>query len=371
MKRTLLAIALGCVAAASSAQSAVTIYGVVDAGVGATQNGSAHSTQVMSGVANGSRLGFRGIEDLGGGLSATFLLENGFVLDNGSITQGGVFFGRQIYMGLTSTSGWSLTAGRQWSPLTNSMVAADPLNWQYWGNTVGTGLGIHESPGEGPTSGGWQANGRVNNSVLGRYTFSGLTAELMVAFGDENPQGNGQMVNAGLTYASGPLMVTGAYARFKQFAGATVAGADPQWQDQFVVGGSYDFKVAKISGGYYQYNPSNANRPAGTPNALDPRFDKSSTYWIGAKVPLPVGTLLTNFMKSTYEYATIADGKGTTFGVAYEYPLSKRTALYASYGQVDNNATGLVPLFAAIPVVLPSAAGNMLRGYGVGVRQFF
>lgn len=371
MKRTLLATVLGCAAATASAQSGITIYGVADAGVGATKNGNVHTTQVMSGVANGSRLGFKGMEDLGGGLSATFLIETGIALDTGTLTQGGVFGGRQTFVGLTSKSGWTLTAGRQFSPLTNSMIAADPLNWQYFGNTVGTGLGFHESPGETATSQGWQANGRVNNSLFGKYTFGGLSAELMVGAGNENAQGNGRIVSPGLTYAAGPLMVTGAYARTKQFAGATVAGAAPEWQSQYVVGASYDLKFVKLSGGYYRFTPSNANRTAGPRTALDPRFDRSSTFWIGGRAPLPVGTLLVNLMKSKYEYSTIDDGEGTTFGIAYEYPLSKRTALYASYGQVNNNATGLVPLFSAIPVVLPSAAGNKLRGYAVGLRHFF
>jgi len=371
MKRTLVAALLGCTAISALAQSSVTIYGVIDAGVGVVENGNARSTQLMSGVANGSRLGFRGIEDLGGGLRATFVLENGFAADNGSVTQGGVFFGRQSFVGLSSTSGWSLTAGRHNSPLNTSMITADPFNWQYFGNTVGTGLGVHESPGETPASGGWQGNSRVNNSVLGKYTYGPVSAELMRGFGDENTKGNGELWSGGVTYASGPWLITAAYGSFKQFAGSTVAGADPQTESQYVVGASYDFKVVKVSAGYYQFNPSNANRTPGAPNALDPRFDKGSTYWIGARAPLPFGVLLVNVMKSTYEYATRADGEGVTFGAAYEYLLSKRTSLYASYGQVNNNATGLVSLAAAIPFIAPTAAGNDLRGYAVGIRHFF
>jgi predicted porin len=371
MKRTLIASLLGTAAISALAQSSVTIYGVVDAGIGGVKNGDAHSTQLMSGVANGSRLGFRGTEDLGGGLSATFLLENGFSVDTGNATQGGVLFGRQSFVGLASTSGWSVTAGRQNSPLANSMLAADPLNWQYFGNTVGTGLGVYESPGEGPASGGWQANSRVNNSVLGKYRYGPFTAELMYGFGNENTQGNGELVSGGLTYASGPLMVTGAYGKSKQFAASTIAGSNPDSQSQYVLGAAYDFKVAKVSGGYYQVDTSSANRTPGAPTALDPRFDKSSSYWIGARVPLPVGVLLGNVMKTTFEYPALADGQGITFGAAYEYPLSKRTVLYASYGQVNNNATGLVSLSAAIPFIAPSAAGNDLGAYAVGVRHTF
>lgn len=371
MKRTLIASAFGCAAISALAQSSVTIYGVADAGAGRVENGDTHSTQLMSGVANGSRLGFKGIEDLGSGLNGIFVLENGFNVDNGTVTQGGVFFGRQSFVGLSSKSGWSLTAGRQNSPLANSMIAADPLNWQYFGNTISTGLGVFESPGEGPASAGWQSNSRVNNSVVGKYTHGPFSAELMYGFGNEDSKGAGKLWSTGVTYASGPVMVTAAYGRSNQFAGSIVPGADPQSQDQYLVGGSYDFKVVKVSSGYYKFTPSTANRTPGVPNAFDPRADNYATYWIGARVPLPVGVLLVNAMKSTHEYATVADGEGVTFGAAYEYPLSRRTALYASYGQVVNNSTGLVSLTAAIPFIAPSKPGNNLSAYAVGIRHFF
>ena len=371
MKRTLIASLLVGAAAPVLAQGSVTIYGVIDAAVTSTKNGSTTTTALLSGVGKGSRLGFKGNEDLGGGLSADFVLENGFVVDTGTVAQGGVFFGRYAFVGLSSREGWSLTAGRQDSPLTTSVIISDPLNWTYFGNTVSAGLGVFESPSEGPTSAGWQANSRVNNSLLGKYTFGPVSAQLMRGFGNENTAGNGELWSGSLTYSSGPLMVTGAYGSSKQFAASITPGATAHTQTQYVLGAYYDFKLAKVSAGYYQLDAFNANKPAGSPTALDPRGDKYKTYWIGARVPLPVGVLLTNLMKSTYDYATKSQGAGVTLGVTYEYSLSKRTALYTSYGQVNNNANGLVALTGAIPFIAPSAAGTDLHALALGVRHSF
>jgi GBP family porin len=355
----------------SHAQSSVTIYGIADAGVGALHNGSTRSTRLLSGVANGSRLGFRGQEDLGGGLSANFVLEQGMSLSNGALTQGGLAFGRQSHVGVSSAQGWSVSAGRQFSPLTLSMISVDPFGWQYFGNTLGTGIGLHESPGEGPGSGGFQATGRVNNSMFGTFKSGSFAVAGMAAFGDEDARGSGRMLGASSTYSDGSLLVTGAFSRFRQYAGAITPTATPQWQSQFLAGASYDFKVLKVSAGYYAFKPENAGRTPGAPNGLDPRFDRSATAWIGARMPLGLGALLVNVMRSKYEYSSNADGKGTSVGVAYEHLLSKRTALYASYGQVNNSGSGLMPLFAAIPAVIPGAQGEDLKGYALGIRHAF
>lgn len=353
------------------AQSSVNLYGVVDAGVGQVRNGNTRSTQQLSGVSAGSRVGFRGQEDLGGGLAANYVLEMGYAADTGNLTQGGLSFGRQASVGIFSTNGWSLSLGRQLSPVALSMIAADPLGWQYFGNTLGTGIGYQESPGETPASGGWQATARVNNSVYGTFKTGALSFAGMVAAGDEDNRGSGHLYSASATYADGPVMLTGAFARFRQYAGAITSTADPDWQAQWLVGGSYDFKVAKLSAGYFSFKPSNGGRTTGIASALDPRFDRSSTGWIGVKIPIGSGVLLANLMRARYKYSTIADSRSTSVGVAYEYYLSKRTALYGSYGQVNNSPTGLMPLFAAIPFIAPSAPGANIRAYGVGIRHVF
>jgi len=361
---------------AASAQSSVTVYGLLDVAVSVTDAGGAalRQKEMTSGVGLGSRIGFRGTEDLGGGLKANFVLENGFNPDTGTIGQGGVLFGRQAWVGLASSS-LSVSFGRQYSPMLLTLATTDPGSQGYWGNNQGTGNALYQSPGSAAGSGGHQATGRINNSILLTGTSGALSGRLMLGLGDENPSGSGRLIGASGNYASGPVLLTAAVTRFRQYASTIVAGAEPDWQTEYAVAGTYNFNVAKLFTGYYNYRPSGANLvPAATTAtglALDPRFTENKTFWIGARVPLAGGTVIANAMRTTFEYAALPDGKSTTLGLAYEYPLSKRTLVYGSYGQVMNNATGRVSLLAAIPAVFPSAAGADPKALSAGIRHTF
>lgn len=124
MKKSLLALGvLGAFAGAAHAQSSVTLYGIIDAGVQyvSKTGGNLSSTattaknfQFANGNLQGSRWGLKGAEDLGGGLKAIFVLENGFSLGNGTLGQNGRMFGRQAYVGLSSATAGTLTIGRQY-----------------------------------------------------------------------------------------------------------------------------------------------------------------------------------------------------------------------------------------------------------------
>ena len=127
MKKSLLALAvLGAFTGIASAQTSVTIYGVVDAGITREDNGVTTTNRLDSGNQSGSRLGFKGNEDLGGGLSAQFLLEQGFNVDTGTLGQGGRMFGRQAYIGLTGNFG-QLRLGRQKTVMYDALLAIDPF----------------------------------------------------------------------------------------------------------------------------------------------------------------------------------------------------------------------------------------------------
>ncbi len=109
-------------ASAAHAQSSVTLYGLIDAGVAYTNNVEKGGTrgplfQATSGEINGSRFGLRGSEDLGGGLRAIFVLENGFSVTNGKLAQDNRLFGRQAYVGLSSNQFGTVTLGRQYDAL--------------------------------------------------------------------------------------------------------------------------------------------------------------------------------------------------------------------------------------------------------------
>jgi predicted porin len=113
MKKALLALAvLAAFAGTASAQTNVTMYGVLDMALQHENDGVNSTTALDSGIQSGSRLGFKGTEDLGGGLKANFDLEAGVNADTGTSSQGGILFGRQAWVGLSGGFG-SLRLGRQ------------------------------------------------------------------------------------------------------------------------------------------------------------------------------------------------------------------------------------------------------------------
>ncbi|GAB7522798.1 hypothetical protein PBS_17820 [Paraburkholderia sp. 2C] len=124
MKRGLYFIACSGMFAAqiAHAQSSVTLYGLLDAGLQYTNNvGSGGSLfRQTSGNINGSRFGMRGNEDLGGGLGAIFVLEGGFNINNGKSAQDGRLFGRQAFVGLSSKEYGTVSLGRQYDALTDT-----------------------------------------------------------------------------------------------------------------------------------------------------------------------------------------------------------------------------------------------------------
>jgi predicted porin len=138
MMKTILcagALAALCMDAGAADGSSVNVYGLVDVALVRETGGSAGDvTKITSGVGAGSRLGFKGREDLGGGLAAVFLLESGFQADTGALGQGGLLFGRQAYAGLQGGFG-TLTAGRQYTPQYLTVVMADPFGSGYAGDT--------------------------------------------------------------------------------------------------------------------------------------------------------------------------------------------------------------------------------------------
>ncbi|MGE0289774.1 MAG: porin [Bradyrhizobium sp.] len=379
----------------AQAQSSVTIYGLLDAalttysasagtalpgGAGARVAGR-RAVQLDSGVGpGGSRIGFRGVEDLGGGLQAKFLLEGGPSVDNGSFQQGGLPFGRQVYVGIGSGTSWSVTAGRQYSPMNSAFALSTPTYGFYWGNAqTSSGYGIWDSVVEGPGSGLYQATARMDNSILFATSAGKLSAELMVAAGNENARKTGRLINPGIAYLDGPLAIRASYARFKQGAASITPSARPEWLTQYAIGGSYNFGVAHVFAGVFGFegpqNPANLNAAAtlGSPTANPFAFAwrKQRTTWIGARVPVGGGTLLTSIGQNRFDYATGPDGKTMAYLLAYEYPLSRRTTLYGSLGSVRNNAFANTPLVATVVAVPASGFNSDVRATSIGIRHTF
>ncbi|WP_321896521.1 porin [Burkholderia cepacia] len=203
MKMKLVAVA-ACATASmvAHAQSAVTLYGILDEGVNWTSNSNgAHQYNMTSGVASGSRWGLRGSEDLGGGLKAVFVLENGFDVGSGALGQGGRMFGRQAYVGLSSSRLGALTAGRQYDSVVDTLAIYE-LFAQMGGY-------VFARPGDIDNLNNAH---RVNNALKYTGNFGGLVITGLYSLGGvAGDASRNQIWSAGASYSTGPFSVGAAY----------------------------------------------------------------------------------------------------------------------------------------------------------------
>ena len=133
-KAVMLATLTGAFATAAHAQTSVTLYGLIDAGITYTNNQGGHSNvQETDGAINTSRWGLRGSEDLGGGMKAIFTLENGFNVSTGALRQNGRLFGRQAFVGLSDNQYGSVTLGRQYDSVVDYLGPLALTGTQYGG----------------------------------------------------------------------------------------------------------------------------------------------------------------------------------------------------------------------------------------------
>ena len=391
MKKILFAALTGLAwISASYAQSSVTLYGLIDVSLGVSERGAGTKApgsaaagvtskvrlnDLQSNVGPGSRLGFRGTEDLGGGAKANFVLESGFSVDNGSITQGGLIFGRQAYVGLSNADGWWISAGRQYSPIHAAYAQLTPMGGSYWGNVMGnSAYGPQNAMGGVAGGGAYQTPGRSDNSVLVRKRWGDVTASLMVAAGNENADGNGRMVNPGISYSKGPLLLHATYARWKTNVEALAPKAEAVNLSMLVVGGSYDFGPMRLYAGHYEFkNPQN---PATLSTAAQRSpfayiWHKTSTNWLAARVPVHTGTFTVELSRNNFKNHGASDGHSTAVGLLYEHTLSKRTSLYASIGQTSNNAFANNYLSGTSYILQPNGYGAKIRASSLGMVHRF
>lgn len=350
MKKSLLALAvLGAFAGVASAQSSVTIYGIIDqsvakgnggtAGVstGVAALGTSKAWQVRDG-GPGSRLGFRGNEDLGGGLSAQFLIEHRFSPDTGSTNTGtqpaatSAFWFGGSYAQLTSKAAGSVYLGRWYSPAFWISLKTDP--WGYGGiSQVGALTFANYS---NPSAVGLGA--RTTNTV-GYKTpnWGGFTANVAVGLGEG---GTGRDVGVNAEYTSGPIYaglaydkVTGGPATFSATSGAVDGNS------LIVAGFAYNF-------GFIRPMVSYATSETRTNSAVD-----SDTLSFGLTAPAGPGLIKAQYTQRNTDAAPLAgvaaDIKLKKLGLGYDYFLSKRTKLYVDFAQVketsqtNNNAFAL------------------------------
>ena len=330
MKNLCLALALsGAFAGTAAAQSSVAVYGLVDVGLVVESGGAAGSvTKLTSGAGNGSRLGFRGTEDLGGGLSANFVLESGLLLDTGGLAQGGLFLGRQSTVGLKGSFG-AMVLGRQLTPYFSVLGLADPFST----GSAGAITNVMATTGT-----------RMNNTVKYQTpNLRGFTGEIAYGLGEvagNNSANRAFGYSAG--YANGALDI-----RIGHHHRNNATGSDSARNT--IAAGTYDFKVAKA---YFAYA---INKGAG---ALD-----SADAMGGVSIPLGVHKLMASYIR--HRDKTAAGQDASQWALGYVYRLSKRTDIYTSYGRI-NNRNG-----ASFTVGNATELGSGDKAFNVGVRHIF
>jgi len=241
-KTTAALLALGAFAGAAQAQSSVTLYGIADAGILYNNNSGGHSVVSLS-SANSSRFGLRGAEDLGGGLSAIFTLENGYSIGNGTMSQGGLLFGRKAFVGLSSTQYGSLTAGRQYSA-SNDQTSQFGSGADWAASGLGYGTRAADVDNVDTTN-------RIQNSV--KYTsptFGGVTVGLLYSLGGQAGDfTKNSLWDASVGYANGPVHLGVGYMFTKNPYYATFGNQGNSSSPTSAAGGTNNMP-SKIYGGY-------------------------------------------------------------------------------------------------------------------------
>ena len=325
MKKAVIALAvLGAFSGMACAQSSVTVYGVADLGLVLESGGASGSVRKLSsGVEAGSRLGFKGTEDLGGGLAAYFVLESGIAMDTGAHNQGGLPFGRQALVGLKGGFG-SFSAGRQYTPLFLALDNVDPF---------GTGLAGASTNlfGFYPTTG----NARMGNALIYKTpAMGGFSGAVAYGFGEvAGSSSANRQLGASLSYEQGPVLVTLAHHSTKN-AMATDS------ERTTLLGGAYDFGPVKLHAVW------DTNRGPGTRN---------NDVLVGVSAPVGTGTLMASYIRKNDKTALNQDARQVAIG--YTHPLSKRTHIYTAYGHIANDNGA------------PYTVGNAIDG-GTGNKAF-
>lgn len=381
MQKKFIALAVAALASgAAFAQSNVQVYGVADFGLAVNGSSldnttSGQKTRFDSGIASGSRLGFKGTEDLGNGLKALFNFEMGLNLDEGGSAQGRTF-GRQSFVGLTGGFG-TVIGGRIYTPHYTLMAQIDPFGLGTAGraNNLFASSRVLGSAG----AGGSYDPIRVNNTVA--YvspSFNGLN--VTVAYGtnslanQETTTGTEKKTNRlfaiAPVYTNGPLTVGLNYHQVKLDGNAFVApeadaflgiakGATTTVSSgkltSTTLGGKYDFGVVALSAAY-STNKTELNGDDA---------DKTRNWLLGVSAPIGAKVVLkASYVNLKDKLNNEADARQLAIGA--DYLLSKRTKLYTAYSKINNDDNARYTVGHA-----SGGQGNNESQFNLGINHSF
>ncbi|MFK4443887.1 putative porin [Caballeronia udeis] len=369
MKRLMVTVVagMGCgIAPSVFAQSSVTLYGIVDVGVSYASNVGGHAqAQEQSGIFNGNRFGFKGQEDLGGGLSAVFQLEDGFSANNGTFGQGTTgstgstaaaavtrLFGRQAWVGIKSA--WAtVTLGRQYdfmydlAPIAASNYATSYMHRPGTANAL---LGNDGSTTDLDRIGGARVDNsvKVSSAPLGGFSLGGI-----YGFGGQaGAFSNGGTQGAGAKYAQGNLQVAAAWTNLKE--------ADASSSYRVYGGGArYQLGPVRLSGLY-----TNAEWTA--------TGDRVDTVEFGAQYLItPAFSLAASYYYSKPNNEAknvILKGTRNQVGVVADYAFSKATDVYLACDYQRAKHGYAAQIYSLSPT---DATTNHQSVIALGVQHFF
>ena len=366
MKIKLLAATLGAALSfGAQAQTSVTFYGIIDSGIGYVNNGGIDpntkdkikgTTIMVNGGLNSSIYGFRGTEDLGGGMRALFNLEGQFSASNGAVA--GNFWSRRSFVGVSGDWG-QLTLGRDWTPAFWMGVHQELNSYTLLGNSLAF----------------WTGNGtRSNNGLFyNTPTVNGFMARTMISTGDwdgtgSNERNEGKYISLGVQYVPDPLAGVSASVYYNHRTGGPLAasgsvalfGGKPLSSNDFGIGGGYKWSRVRVAGGYNQINPEGELAPK----------QEMATIGVGVKA-FAQDEVSLEYIQLRRTAVTGTAPRAHIFSASYVYPLSKRTRLYASAAKTFNNETGTFALSSAAQAFTPASPGGDPRGVIFGITHTF
>ena len=358
MKKSLIALAVLAASGAAMAQSSVTLFGIVDTAVGYVDNANAAGDSVYGLSTSGnatSRLGFRGVEDLGGGLKAGFWLEGEIFGDDGNAA--GFNFQRRSTVSLMGGFG-EVRMGRDLTPNYSKTISYDLfsqtgigqfMGWRDWATNSDVGTTVSTA----------DASNVRSSNMISYYTpnFGGLTAGLGYGFDEQTTGKDGRYVGGYVAYDNGPLSLAASYDQRDLLVNGLVAGSAVLDRDTFTLGGSYNLNVVKL----------NAIVQQSKYKALG-ESEKVNAYALGVSAPVGAGEVKLQY--ALYDNKII-ESKAHHISLGYVHNLSKRTAVYGTVSYMDNKDDSNLGLQAKNLSTGGPGRGESQTGVQVGIRHAF
>ena len=347
-------------ASAAQAQSTVTLYGIIDTAVQVGHSGGTTTTRLDSSSVAPSRWGLQGSEDLGGGLSAVFRLEDGFNANTGTIAGNGAEFNREAWVGLRGKFG-QVQLGNVYTPLFTTYLnySLGELNTLAWGNATNNYVFV-------PMARTANALRFVSAPVAGALVRFVYARGTNGASGE--PASLGDTLSVGVNYVHGPFSADADYLQQRFSETSLLSQTSPVSTGRYYLfAASYDWGRVKAAALYQMHRNANGITTAVSSTYASPNND---FYEINALIrDIAYGTVLL----SVGQYRLSADSRGnaTSYAIRYDYHMSKRTGLYAGVAENLNHSKAAFSVNNAAGAGIPVMAGANLTTFIVGIVHKF